>query len=512
MKKEANEKTRGVCRKTQTSRGPAGPLRLSRRDFIKAGVGSAVLLCPGGGAIFGISKASENGRIRGRVVSGDKPLEGVRCSDGHQVVLTDRHGRFVIDSTGDGGAFVFVVTPQGYWTDQFYVPTAEAIRREVVFDLKAIGQAEQYTAVYMPDIHLGEGNKELSYRRFTATLDELNTLPNRPAFIIFGGDICLQNHQGERHVELTSRLKMPVRNGFGNHEMMWRQADPRRRFHTLFGPTYYSFDYGYVHYVVLDGCLLVPQRTGLNVEGQVSPRELAWLESDLKLVPKDVPIVVAIHIPLVSTYPERHSIQASDRPLAVNRNPDEVINVLKKFNVPLVLQGHLHENERIHIGSIEFVESISVCGSWWQATGRELGVSGEPRGYRVIEVDGTCVSHRYVSSAESRINESGEFIDADDNGLADGSELIVNFFDASNEAKVSGRIDGGSWTPWLPARAHCRLKKVITAAHHWKCPEHLLSPGQHRVEVRCEDRSRADTMLSCSLRIEEKRPLEEKRG
>lgn len=445
------------------------------------------------------SVANAADRIRGRVVSGKKPLEGIRCSDGRHVVLTDSDGWFVIDSADGSGPFVFVVTPHGYWTDKFYIPTEEAIRNEVLFDLESTGPTEQYTFVYVTDIHIGS---ELSYQRLAATLDELNTLPNRPAFVITGGDICLQNHQGDRYVELISQLKMPVRTGFGNHEMMWKQPNPRGRFHELFGPTYYSFDYGYVHYVVLDGCLYVPQRTGLNVEGQVSPMELAWLKNDLKLVPKGMSSVIAIHIPLVSTYPERHGMPASDAPLAVNRSPDEVINVLKKFNVPLVLQGHAHENERIYDGPIEFVTSISVCGSWWRTkTGRERGVSGEPRGYRLIEVDGTRISHRYISSAESHISEPGEFVNVEDGRLADSDELIVNFFDASNEAKVFGRIDGGSWTPWLPARGHCKLKKVIMAAHHWKCPEHLLSPGQHLVEVRCEDRGRADIEISCVVSL-----------
>jgi len=127
--------------------------------------------------------------------------------------------------------------------------------------------------------------------------------------------------------------------------------------------------------------------------------------------------------------------------------------------------------------------------------------SGKPRGYRLIEVDGTRISHRYISSAESHVSEPGEFVDVEDGRLADSDALIVNFFDASNEAKVFGRIDGGSWTPWLPARGHCKLKKVIMAAHHWNCPDHLLSPGQHLVEVRCEDRGRADIEISCVVSL-----------
>jgi len=449
-----------------------------------------------------MARASERGRVRGRVSSDGKPLEAVRCSDGRQVVVTDRDGRFAIDSAGDAGPFVFVVTPRGYWADRFYVPTAEAVTREVRFDLKPTGPADRYTAAYVTDIHLGEGNKEVSYARCAATIDELNAMPNRPAFVIAGGDICLQNHQGDRYVRIMSRLKIPVRNGVGNHEMMVSEANPRGRFNELFGPTYYSFDYGQVHYVVLDGCAIDPKGKGWkNVVGHAGPTERAWLENDLRLVPKGVPTVVAIHIPLVSTYPQRRGTTTRDAPWWVVRNAGEVIKVLKKFNVPLVLQGHLHENERIHDGSIEFAESVSVCGSWWRAkTGRELAVSGEPRGYRLIEVDGNRVSHRYISSAESRTAEPGEFVGIENDRLAAGSDLVVNFFDASNEASVSSRIDGGRRVPWTPARVPGKLAD-LTAAHHWQCSADHLPTGRRRVEVRCRDRGRADTTLLRSLQI-----------
>jgi len=447
-------------------------------------------------------KANPGGRIRGRVVSGDRPLADVRCSDGRRVVATDRDGRFVIDAGAESGPFVFVVIPRGYWTERFYVPTAEARAREVVFDLEPTGPADRYSAVYIADIHLGEGNREVSYERFSATVDELNRMASRPAFVLADGDICLQSGQGERYVEIMSKLKMPVRNGVGNHEIMVSAANPRGRFHELFGPTYYSFDYGRVHYVVMDGCVIDPEGEGYkNVVGEVGPTELAWLEEDLRLVPEDVPTVVAIHIPLVSTYPERRKTTAKAAPWWVVRNADEVIELFRKFDVRLVLQGHMHENERIHDGAIEFVESVSVCGSWWRSkTGRELAVSGEPRGYRLIEVESGRVSHRYVASAESRVADPGELVGVEDDRLVAGADLVVNFFDASNEAKVRGRIDGGAWMPWAPAKVPGRLAD-LTAAHHWRCPADRLAAGRHKVEVRCEDRGRPDVTLVRQLRI-----------
>ncbi|MBN2375600.1 MAG: calcineurin-like phosphoesterase C-terminal domain-containing protein [Sedimentisphaerales bacterium] len=488
---------------------------ISRREFfwrtagMSAGVflsGSELIWARGYAKVFNWKKytgsegAVVKGAVRGRVVSGGKGVEGVRCSDGYKVVVTDQDGWFSIDAIDSSGGFVFVVTPRGYWTDRFYVTSAEAVKREVEFELEPMDLGDKYTAVYLPDVHLGSGEQENTRKRFGATLDELNGMAERPALAIGGGDICLVSNVGAEYVEMMSRLQMPVRNGLGNHELLVGQADPRGNFNNLFGPSYHSFDYGQVHYVMMDGCLYVPHRRGHDIEGWVSPTELAWLENDLRLVPKDMPTVVAIHIPLMSTFPARYGMSAEDAALAVIRDccRDEVIGVLKKYNVPLVLQGHAHENERIFLGSIEFVESISVCGSWWQARkGRENGVSGEPRGYRLLEVNGTRIVHRYVSSAESRVEEPGEFVNLRDGKLVSGKELVVNFFDASNEAEVSGRVGGGSWVAWEPARTGSYKLK----AHHWKSPDGFLGSGGPEVEVRCRDRGRGEEQLVGRLQL-----------
>jgi len=455
---------------------------MDRRSFLKS---AAVL-----GLSLNVTRAAKGegkGVLRGCVVVGDKPMSGVRCSDGRRVVTTDRQGRFVIDVDTDSSPFVFVVIPRGTWTDRFYVPMVEAVRGEIVFRLEKSKIGDRYAAVYLADIHLGEGNKELSYPRYAATIDEINALTPGPAFVLAGGDICLQSGQGDRYVEIMSRLKMPVRNGLGNHEIIPAQKPPRGRFRQLFGPSYYSFDCGQVHWVVMDGCALNRGGEGWKgVVGEFSPCEMAWLKEDLRHVPKGMPTICAIHIPLASTYPDRRKTTTRDAPWWVVRNADAVIDVLKEFDVHLVLQGHLHENERIHRGSIEFAETVSVCGSWWRAsTGKELAVSGEPRGYRIIEVNGTRISHRYVSSAESRTDALGEFVNLDGDRLADGQELVVNWFDASDRAKVSGRIDGGPWQSWVSAAVPGRVSD-LTAAHHYKCPV-KLEPGTYDLEVRCID-------------------------
>ena len=53
------------------------------------------------------------GNIVGRVICNGQPVNGVPVSDGRTIVLTDRDGRYSIDSDKSDGA-VFVITPSGY--------------------------------------------------------------------------------------------------------------------------------------------------------------------------------------------------------------------------------------------------------------------------------------------------------------------------------------------------------------------------------------------------------------
>ena len=363
----------------------------------------------------------------------------------------------------------FVTVPEGFWTDRFYRPTTTAASERPVFALNRHRTGDAYQALYLTDIHLGDGRSEQSFQRFQATIDEINSMDPLPAFCWMGGDISLQRGEGRRYVEMTSGLRMPVRNGVGNHEMLTQQSDPRAEFEGLFGPTYYSFDVGNVHYITLDGCQVDAQRKQ-QVLGELSGRELHWLEEDLTSVPDGMATVVAIHIPLVSDYPERRDTTAEKAPHWVIQNAGDVIDLLSRYGVSLVLQGHLHENQRIVRKGIEFVESISVAGTWWKAPAeqRELGVSGEPRGYRVLDVRGARISHRYRGSAESRSDAIGEIVGRPHRVPA-GSELALqaNVFDASEQAKVLARIDDAA--PIVLDRSDDKKHFAnLKPAHHWK--------------------------------------------
>jgi len=342
-----------------------------------------------------------------------------------------------------------------------------------------------FDIVVMTDVHIEKGG--LAVSKFRRTLAEINAL--HPAFVWDLGDMSLYPNAGQAYLDCVRQLQMPLHACPGNHDIALNDTHARRLFQECFGPAYYSFDFGGVHFLSLDSNTVV-QRQGQNtIDACLDPPEMAWLKADLAATPAQTPILCGIHIPIVSTYIERRGGGAfpKDFPIAPQfdrSRADMLIDILGRHNVKLVLQGHAHENERITVQGMEFVTSISVCGSWWRSgQGFERGVDDVPRGYRVLEVRGGRIRHRYVSSGESKVDQQGEFA-----GLnqpltpSQSSALVFNCYDAPHGSAARARVNSGPWTPMQPYTEKGGSVKM-QMPHHFICRTDTtgLAPGRHQV-------------------------------
>ena len=126
------------------------------------------------------------------------------------------------------------------------------------------------------------------------------------------------------------------------------------------GTTYYSYDYGNYHFVIIDP--VETEESGYRAV-RLPKEELEWLKSDLANN-SDKFIIIAYHQPLGSWE---------------NKSYNEFLDIISKYKGHILLiAGHTHDNRLIYRNGIPEYQGGAVCGDWWQ-TGKTP--DGYPIGY-----------------------------------------------------------------------------------------------------------------------------------
>jgi Icc protein len=227
-------------------------------------------------------------------------------------------------------------------------------------------------------------------------------------FVLQGGDHIFDGLQVSRsraaglydlYGKTEQDLGLKIYHTLGNHDCFGvypssgvTESDPlygKKMFEERFGKTYYSFDHKGVHFIVLDSIGITSDRA---YEGRVDGPQLDWLKSDLRGLTPSTPIIVAIHIPLVTAFnsyvpvpdpePKHHGMSVA--------NAYEVIALFEGHNVLGVLQGHTHINERVMWKGVPYITSGAVSGNWWHGTRM-----GTPEGFTVVRVEQGKLSTSY---------------------------------------------------------------------------------------------------------------------
>jgi 3',5'-cyclic AMP phosphodiesterase CpdA len=193
-------------------------------------------------------------------------------------------------------------------------------------------------------------------------------------------------------------LGLKVYHTIGNHDVLGiypssgiPPTDPqygKKLYEDRFGKRFYSFDHKGHHFIVLDSIGITDDRA---YEGRVDAEQLQWLTSDLAALPKATPIIVSVHIPLVSafaSYVPAPSTPAKHQSLTV-ANANEVLALFEGHNVIGVLQGHTHINENVEYKGINYITSGAISGNWWKGVRM-----GTPEGFTVVNIaNGKMTTH-----------------------------------------------------------------------------------------------------------------------
>lgn len=313
--------------------------------------------------VFGLNSSKG---YSGTVTADGNPIANVSVSDGRNVVKTDENGKFFLKGYRKT-RFITVTAPAGYWTENYYLSADRNKAEGYDFDLQksdiAAGSAHSFLQISDTEIGKNGVGEWINYLKDIAEND-------KPAFLIHTGDICYEPGL-KKHIEdmNTENMGVPVRYIIGNHDYVDGKYG-EELFESLYGPVWYSFEIGNVHYVV------TPFQTGADRKSAYNKNDRwRWLENDLANTDPNMKVVIFNHnIP-----PNDDYVISFDR-----KDLD-----LKKHNLIAWVFGHYHYNyiEENQNGICKISTARPDCG----------GIDSSVSGARMIHIatDGSVTTNMH---------------------------------------------------------------------------------------------------------------------
>jgi len=340
----------------------------------------------------------------GKVHDGKSGIVGVAVTDGINVTHTDSKGQYRLLSNATA-EFVYISLPSGYdipvknGTPLFYVTVTDKSKpkQTIHFELKKSVQDDyRHTIIAWadPQVYYEE---ELSL--MTNAAKDVETLAKQSGTPVYGvvcGDIVGDHPEHYDAIKnILSGTGIPFFFSPGNHDMTLhvRSNDHAKdTFTKTFGPDYYSFNRGKVHYIALDNPFYVGN--DYRYIAYLPEKQMAWLQQDLAAVPAGSTVVVFLHIP-TST----RDIPANENISNVLQNRQHLHEMLKPYNAH-IFSGHTHYNDNFVINDNLFEHvHAAVCASFWQMP---YCSDGTPQGYGVYEVTGDDIQWYYKSTGHDK--------------------------------------------------------------------------------------------------------------
>ena len=278
-----------------------------------------------------------------------------------------------------------------------------------------------------------------------------------------------------------ARSGIVFRHVMGNHDMtLYGRSHETScdKYEETFGPAYYSYDIGRVHYVMLDDNFYIGR--DYFYIGYLEERQLRWLEEDLSHVEPGSTVFVAMHIPSTCEEKDRKQFRYEGAGHTMT-NHRGLYELLRPFDAHIV-SGHTHTtyNTPIREGLYEHVVP-SLGGAWWQG---ELCTDGTPRGYCVFEIDPEGVSWRYKCTDHPADVQMAIYSGAEHEPFA--GYAVANIWASDPAWTVTFEIDG---RPAGPAErfaaydpAACRMYSDTSGMdHRWIYPS--ISDHYYRVPL-----------------------------
>ena len=338
--------------------------------------------------------------LAGKVLCEGNAVKNVVVTDGYTCVRTTADGSYCILKNPEA-RFVYISVPAGYVVDaeytipDFYKSIEEGVTRYDFIMNKNPKDDNKHVVFVQSDVQVTSEDELCQYDAVVKDMNEHSSL--YPEFDFFGidcGDIVGDAPRlFPSYVNHVSALQFPVYRTVGNHDMHYSGRTHETSavtFEKYFGPSYYSFNKGKAHYIVIDNNFYIGRE--YFYMGYVDENTFHWMEQDLAGVPEGSPVFIVTHIPTRLSAVKKPFKYDYSSLVEQTTNAESLYNILKPYNVH-ILSGHMHSNLNIEFNDRLFEHNTAaVCGTWWQL---DVCRDGAPRGYGVYEVDGCNVKWYY---------------------------------------------------------------------------------------------------------------------
>lgn len=436
---------------------------------------------------FPFSLLKKGRTIKGKVTDGKRGIAGVVVSDGYSVVQTDKKGAYSIDAHSDA-TLVWLSTPAGY---EF--PAENSIARHYYqlseegdydFKLKKLNQQDDHHQFIIWADPQVRNKKDVQKMMDTAVPDTIAVIKSlgttAPVHGICVGDMIWDFSEFfADYDKAVALMGIPFFQTLGNHDMDYRKGGDETSdvtFKANYGPTYYSFNRGKAHYVVMDNVRYLGVER--EYDGFFTQHQLDWLEKDLKYVSKDQLLIINVHIPVYNSV----------------KNNQDFYRVLSGYSNVHIMSGHTHYHANNISNGIFEHNHGTVCGAWWTGP---ICEDGTPRGYGVYEVFGNELKWYYKSTGFPKEHQMSIAMDT----LEGQTRMIANIWNWDPKWKVEYFLDGKPMgelkneTGYDPLSVKLYKGDLLPAGRHFPEPretDHLFvtrfDPSVKKVKVVATDR------------------------
>ncbi|HOX28554.1 MAG TPA: metallophosphoesterase [bacterium] len=238
-----------------------------------------------------------------------------------------------------------------------------------------------FTVAHITDYHVGDPRAEKQFPGMDITkvrlaaLDAANKL--KPAFVLITGDVNAYTESYEWSYpssakELIDHLKVPMVVIPGNHDFYsWSgddgkiTIDGRDFWQRYFGPRHRVLDYGKFRFICMDTyewpasarndnkAYNLKSGNSHTYNGTLSKDEYVWMRTALDGAGDRTPILVAHHGP-------RQFEMLAQQWCKECLSQSKIMSIIKKYNVPLFIYGHIHSSTDVTEGKSRFISTTST--------------------------------------------------------------------------------------------------------------------------------------------------------